>query len=115
MEKKAVHAGPTILTTIGIFATFLGIAMGLSRFETTNIQESVPELLSGLKTAFWASVFGVGFALTLKLRHYVQGLATHIEGISGDEPTILDIVIGLKNIPQSLAGSDDSTLISQLK
>jgi hypothetical protein len=62
--EKAVHAGPTILTTIGIFATFLGIAMGLSRFETTNIQESVPELLSGLKTAFWASVFGVGFALT---------------------------------------------------
>ncbi len=50
--EKTVVAGPTILTTTGIFATFVGIAIGLSGFDVAHIQESVPALLSGLKTAF---------------------------------------------------------------
>ena len=62
-NEKAVSFGPTILTTLGIFATFLGIAFGLSEFDANNIQASVPALLGGLKTAFWASVAGVGGAL----------------------------------------------------
>jgi len=68
-NEKAVSFGPTILTTLGIFATFLGIALGLSEFDANNIQASVPALLGGLKTAFWASVAGVGGALLLKFRH----------------------------------------------
>ena len=114
-NEKTIAFGPTILTTTGIFATFIGIALGLSKFETTNIQASVPELLSGLKTAFWASVFGVGFALTLKLRHYVFGVKTEPGVASSHEPTIEDVVHGLRNIHHSLAGNDESTLISQFK
>ena len=71
-EKTSIY-GPTILTTTGIFATFLGIALGLYGFDTANIQASVPSLLAGLKTAFWASVAGVGGALSLKLRHFFFG------------------------------------------
>src|SRR5258708_17111300 len=67
-NEKAVSFGPTILTTLGIFATFLGIAFGLSEFDANNIQASVPALLGGLKTAFWASVAGGGGALLLKFR-----------------------------------------------
>lgn len=43
-DKTVVYA-PTILTTTGIFATFLGIAFGLLHFDTTNIEASVPALL----------------------------------------------------------------------
>src|SRR5258708_8276143 len=68
-NEKAVSFGATILTTLGIFATFLGIAIGLSEFDANNIQASVHALLGGLKTAFWASVAGVGGALLLKFRH----------------------------------------------
>ena len=67
-NEKTVELGPTILTTTGIFFTFLGIAIGLKEFDVSNIQASVPALLGGLKTAFWASVGGVGAALTLKGR-----------------------------------------------
>jgi hypothetical protein len=35
-------------------------------FKTNDIQGSVPELVNGIKTAFWASVAGVGGALLLK-------------------------------------------------
>lgn len=66
--KKTRHISGTILTTMGITATFLGIAIGLWKFDTNDIQNSIPELLSGLKTAFWASFIGVTGALVLKLR-----------------------------------------------
>lgn len=69
-QQIATHA-PTILTTIGIFATFFAIAVGLSKFDTTNIQQGVPALLNALKTAFWASVVGVGGAITIKVISYI--------------------------------------------
>jgi hypothetical protein len=51
-DEKTLTYGPTILTTTGIFAIFLGIALGLADFDTANIQASVPSLLAGLKMAF---------------------------------------------------------------
>ena len=83
--RKTTAYGPTILTTIGIFATFFGIAVGLAKFDQANIQASVPALLGGLKTAFWASVAGVGGALTIKLRHYFAGVKQDVSG-SGAGP-----------------------------
>src|SRR5689334_19770816 len=65
-DQRSVHLWPTILTITGIFGTFLGIAIGLANFDTNKIQESVPALLAGMKTAFWASVAGVGGALMIK-------------------------------------------------
>src|SRR5262245_18682715 len=73
-NQKTFAYAPTILTTTGIFFTFLGVAFGLSDFDTGNVQASVPALLGGLKTAFWASVAGVGGALTIKFRHFFLGL-----------------------------------------
>src|ERR1700733_14851330 len=72
-SPRVVELGPTILTTIGIFGTFLGVALGLAHFDTANVQASVPSLLAGLKTAFWASVFGVGAAVQIKLRELYFG------------------------------------------
>ncbi|MGP5649505.1 hypothetical protein ACTXPO_12805 [Psychrobacter celer] len=66
-QKTSDHA-PTILTTLGIFATFFAIALGLLKFDSLNIQDSVPALLDSMKTAFWASVAGVGWALTFNFR-----------------------------------------------
>lgn len=114
--EKSLTYGPTILTTTGIFATFLGIALGLADFDTANIQASVPALLSGLKTAFWASVAGVGGALTIKFRHFFIGAKQEVAGTGVDgEVTASDLAKLLQSIQQALVGSDDSTLVSQLK
>lgn len=113
--SKAASFGPTILTTTGILATFIGIAVGLSQFDTSNIQASVPSLLAGLKTAFWASVAGVAGALTLKLRDYVFGHQVgNTDGIN-DETTAEDLARYLRDIHKGLVGSEDGSLISQLK
>ncbi|MBU2711426.1 hypothetical protein [Zooshikella harenae] len=67
-QPRTVNHAPTLLTSIGIFGTFLGIALGLKNFDTTDIQASVPMLIEGLKTAFWSSIAGLSAALTIKAR-----------------------------------------------
>ena len=57
--------GPIVLTVIGILGCFVGITLGLLHFDTNNIQQSVPNLLSEIKTSFLASVFGIIGALTI--------------------------------------------------
>ena len=114
-NEKAVESGPTILTTTGIFFTFLGIAIGLIEFDVSNIQASVPALLGGLKTAFLASVAGVGGALTLKARHYIFGLPAKKKEEPATGATVDDLAEGLRRIHGALAGDSDATLVSQLK
>lgn len=63
--REISEKAPTFLTTLGIFATFFAIAMGLLEFNASNITNSVPALLESMKTAFWASVVGVFFCITL--------------------------------------------------
>jgi len=114
-SEKAVDTGPTILTTTGIFATFLGIAIGLSKFDVSDLQASVPALLDGLKTAFWASVAGVGGALTLKYRLYVFGIADSHHGVGTTDASVETIVEELRAVRWSLVGTEDGTLVSQIK
>jgi hypothetical protein len=45
-SDKTIAYGPTILTTTGIFATFVAITIGLSHFKTDAIQESVPRYIN---------------------------------------------------------------------
>jgi hypothetical protein len=114
-NEKAVSFGPTILTTLGIFATFLGIAFGLSEFDTNNIQASVPALLGGLKTAFWASVAGVGGALLLKFRHqFFDSTISEGTGENG-EVTGADLARLLLGIQTALVGDEETSLITQIK
>ena len=115
-NDQSVNHGPTILTTTGIFATFVGIAIGLSDFNAADIQSSVPSLLGGLKTAFWGSIAGVGGALTLKFRQLLFGNPRTAIGSGAEgQVTAQDLAQLLKAIQQSLVGSDDSTLITQIK
>ena len=57
-DEKAAAYAPTILTTTGILATFVGVAIGLLDLDAKDVQGSLPQLLGGLKTAFFASVAG---------------------------------------------------------
>jgi chromosome segregation ATPase len=114
-NAKAVAHGPTIFMTFGIFATFVGIALGLLHFNVNNIQESVPALLDGLKMAFWASVFGVGIALTLKVRYAIWGVSSKHQDGEVYGATIDDLVNQMSGIQRAIVGNDDSTLLSQMK
>jgi hypothetical protein len=72
-SRRGANLGPTLLTTLGIFFCFVGIAWGLLDFDTADVKSSVPHLLEGIRTSFWASVAGIGFALTIKARQVLFG------------------------------------------
>jgi hypothetical protein len=115
-NEKAVSFGPTILTTTGIFATFVGITEGLAQFDTGNVEGSVPALLRGLQTAFVGSAVGVFWALTLKYRDYAFGVRVAPGVVDSTlEVTAADLVFQLKEITRALVGGEEGSLISQLK
>ena len=59
---------PSMFTTIGILGTFGGIAFGLLNFESSDIEGSIPKLLDGLKTAFYASIAGIALSIIFSKR-----------------------------------------------
>jgi len=114
-SRRATSLGPTLLTTLGIFFCFAGIAWGLRDFDPSDVKGSVPHLLQGIKTSFWASVFGIGWALTIKIRVLLAGDASLPEDGSSAGATVDDLAEHLHRLNRSIAGDDDSTLLSQMK
>lgn len=47
------------MTGLGILGTFIGLTMGLETFNSQDAINSTPELLNGIKVAFYTSIFGV--------------------------------------------------------
>lgn len=68
IKTKTLHpAAGGLLITIGICFTFYGISIGLANFNPDEIDESLPELIAGIKTAFLVSVLGVLFSIILRI------------------------------------------------
>lgn len=110
-SQSAVHA-PTILTSTGIFGTFIGVAMGLLEFDTTDIQSSVPGLIKGLQTAFWTSIAGLLGALLVKFRHLATTLRQHRRQSSYEAATVDDLANLLSDIHRSLSDPEAGGLHS---
>ena len=66
-QWTVLSVNPSLLTTIGILGTFVGIYMGLHEFNISNIDASIPNLLRGLKVAFTTSIAGIVGAIFLKI------------------------------------------------
>lgn len=60
------NTAASILTIVGVLGTFIGIYIGLQNFDTDNLQNSIKNLLDGLKLAFGTSIVGIASALLLK-------------------------------------------------
>lgn len=112
---RTVNAAPSILTSIGIFGTFLGIALGLMNFNAADVEGSVPQLIEGLKTAFWSSIAGLLGATTIKMRHTLN----HVRGLDGSTKvtgaTMDDLAMLLGDIRLLLKDSGLTRLDSYLK
>ncbi|HLQ13483.1 MAG TPA: hypothetical protein VK130_09605 [Steroidobacteraceae bacterium] len=113
--RRATALGPTILTTLGIFFCFAGIAWGLLDFDPNNVRSSVPHLLGGIRTAFWSSVVGIFWALTLKIRVALFGDASVLASGAREGSTVDDLARLLVQLNGSLAGGDEHSLLSQVK
>jgi DNA anti-recombination protein RmuC/multisubunit Na+/H+ antiporter MnhG subunit len=114
-DRFAIVHGPEILTTVGILGCFAGIATSLLHFDSTNVAKSVPHLLEGVKTAFLASLSGVGGSLVIRARHYFQKKPIPQTPGTPKAASLDDVVAATQALQQSLAGNEDSSLLTQLK
>ena len=112
---RTVNTAPSILTSLGILGTFLGVALGLMDFNSADIEASVPGLIEGLKTAFWSSIVGLIGAMTIKLRHVLN----HVRGLDGTKKvtgaTLDDLATLLGYIRKLLDKSNLSQLGEQMQ
>ncbi|WP_196157258.1 hypothetical protein [Reinekea sp. G2M2-21] len=105
-SAHTANYSPSILTSIGIFGTFLGVALGLSEFDTTSVENSVPQLLEGLKTAFWTSIAGLLGALSIKFRYAVATMRIRAHRESKMTATMDDLAWHLERIADSVIVDD---------
>ena len=64
-KRQWIEQIPSIISTMGVLGTFLGITIGLMGFNPNDLNNSIPLLLSGLKTAFFTSLAGMIGSLIL--------------------------------------------------
>lgn len=114
-SRRGTALGPTILTTLGIFFCFAGIAWGLVDFDPNDVRSSVPHLLQGIRTSFWSSVIGIFWALTLKIRVALFGDAAVTAAGQREGSTVDDLAGLLAQVNRSIAGDDESSLLQQVK
>lgn len=64
-KRRWIEQLPSFISTLGVLGTFIGITIGLYFFNTDDLDQSIPKLLSGLKTAFFTSLAGMIGSLVL--------------------------------------------------
>jgi DNA anti-recombination protein RmuC len=111
-SPRQIVQGPALLTMLGIAGTFLGIAVGLFTFNPSDIQHSIPGLINGMRTAVWASLFGILMAITIKFRYAL----VHEEDTQDANKSDAEMIASqLEALQKAIAGDDESTVIGQMK
>lgn len=127
--KGLEGSGPTLLTTLGVLGTFVGIALGLLDFDVSNIDESVPQLLDGLKVAFLTSILGLATSIVLKVVQTVtpeseteeaavtpEVIHTALQSIrEGIDKAAAQERESLEDLRKSVSADSDSSLLTQIQ
>ncbi len=108
-HKRTIDAFPSIVSTLGVFGTFLGITIGLAGFDVSDLTKSIPILLGGLKTAFYTSLCGMGGSLVL--RHFCTDIKFDKEdgGISSTDAAIKELGKGVRDMSTTLVDAITET------
>lgn len=66
LNVRLMQAVPSILTSLGILGTFVGLSIAVLKFDTSSsesIRDSIETLLAGMGTAFFTSVAGMSVSV----------------------------------------------------
>lgn len=93
----------SLVLVTGIYGTFVGVTISLFSFDTSidSFDQSVPRLISGLKTAFITSLFGL--IVHILIRYFEKAEVT------GDNVGE-ELVKGIKSLTKSISDDSESSL-----
>lgn len=100
-NKRWIDQLPALVSTTGVLGTFVGITIGLIGFDTEDIIQSIPTLLSGLSTAFFTSLAGMIGSLLLS-RQVNAAFDENEKGISDSTAAAAMVVDEIKSTNQYL-------------
>ncbi|EEF80486.1 MotA/TolQ/ExbB proton channel family protein [Methylophaga thiooxydans] len=120
--RNFVAYTPALLTTLGIFGTFVGIVIGLLEFDASNIDDSIEGLLAGLKTAFLTSLLGIITSILFKIIQtsgLISARVSEEQQISASPEEILTSINkqreAITSLVTAVGGDSDSSILSQIK
>lgn len=122
-HSQFLEYAPTLMTSLGILGTFIGVVIGLLHFDTENIDQSIPALLGGLKTAFITSVVGMAAAMIFNaMDAWKFGPMRARNGAVKQDITPANIYTSLEEqnshlseLVRCLGGGSDGSLIGQVR
>ena len=82
----------------------------MSDIDIDKFGESIPKLLSGLKTAFFTSVLGLALSTWIKSRNAIRNITEKVPKDSVDS-----LLFELKKLNKSLTGDEDLTILTQIQ
>ena len=68
-DIRSSSSDSQVIFTFGILGTFVGITLGLLRFDSQDIKNSIPLLLAGLKTSFFTSIWGMILVIIIEFKN----------------------------------------------
>jgi biopolymer transport protein ExbB/TolQ len=121
-HSRFLDQAPSIMTSLGILGTFVGIVIGLMDFKPSDIDGSINLLLGGLKTAFITSLVGMLSAIVFKFADiWWFAKKREVNGVK-EEVTPADIHSAIQaqtqqldRLRDALVGEEEGTLVGQMK
>jgi len=86
-KKSPFKDYKSVIVSIGVLGTFVGVVLGLWDFDSHNVKESIPALLDGLKLAFITSIIGMLLSILLSAKSISKG-----NKVSNSEELLSDIL-----------------------
>ena len=121
LGKHFSPSATSILPTIGVLGTFVGVFIALQNFNFDNIDSSMSLIVEGLKVAFITSIFGLSTGIIIKLVQSSKSNAETGEGV-GAEEILTELQFSRKEtaeqnkkIINAISGDADSSLNTQIK
>lgn len=121
-HSRFLEHAPSVLTSLGILGTFVGIVIGLLDFNHENVEGSIGNLLGGLKTAFTTSLVGMLLSIVLKGLDTWKFAPMRDQAETPDEVGPSHIyqrltrqIEVLESLERSISGTEEGTLVGQQK
>jgi hypothetical protein len=113
-QPKRSMVLPGIIAALGIIGTFWGIFIGLMEFNSNELEASVPNLINGMRTAFFTSLLGLVFSNILK--GWKAHKSNQLNKNSDKEDDVsLERIAELMNIIKNSVVQSNGELVSNIK